>query len=202
MTSEAGESLVGAPETEDRAPDGSRESEGALATAMERAAGGNREALAEIYDLLADDLYNLALWRCGSAADAADAVQDVFVELARRGARLRSIRKPRSYLLKMVHRAAVKRAKGRSAEAPLEDALLVPSTTPDPRRRAEARLCNRWLARLPREQREVVLLRCFQGMTFAEIGEVTGVPKFTAASRYRLGIARLRRWMRTRGDDR
>jgi DNA-directed RNA polymerase specialized sigma24 family protein len=31
------------------------------------------------------------------------------------------------------------------------------------------------------------------GCTFAEIGEIVGVPKFTAASRYRSGIEQLRK---------
>ena len=34
--------------------------------------------------------------------------------------------------------------------------------------------------------------------TFAEIGRIVGVPKFTAASRYRNGIAKLRRLMEGR----
>jgi hypothetical protein len=33
------------------------------------------------------------------------------------------------------------------------------------------------------------------GCTFAEIGEIVGVPKFTAASRYRIGIEKLRKLM-------
>ena len=49
------------------------------------------------------------------------------------------------------------------------------------------------LSQLPTAQREAVYLHHFAGLAFREIGRVTGVPTFTAASRYRLGIARLRR---------
>ena len=38
----------------------------------------------------------------------------------------------------------------------------------------------------------VVLLREVFGYSFREIGVIAGVPTFTAASRYRLGLARLR----------
>ena len=48
---------------------------------------------------------------------------------------------------------------------------------------------------LPPPQREALYLRHFAGLTFAQIGRVAGVPTFTAASRYRLGIRRLRRMM-------
>jgi RNA polymerase sigma-70 factor (ECF subfamily) len=51
------------------------------------------------------------------------------------------------------------------------------------------------LSALPETSREIIYLRHFAGCTFAEIGEIVGVPKFTAASRYRNGIQKLRQLM-------
>jgi DNA-directed RNA polymerase specialized sigma24 family protein len=51
------------------------------------------------------------------------------------------------------------------------------------------------LAGLPLKQRETIYLRHFAGCTFADIGRIVGVPTFTASSRYRLGVHRLRRLM-------
>ena len=51
----------------------------------------------------------------------------------------------------------------------------------------------RMINQLPPAQREAIYLRHFAGCSFAEIGRATGVPTFTAASRYRLGLQRLRR---------
>ena len=45
---------------------------------------------------------------------------------------------------------------------------------------------------LPAEQREVVFLKIYEGLTFKEIGSVCGVSANTAASRYRYGIEKLR----------
>ena len=45
---------------------------------------------------------------------------------------------------------------------------------------------------LPAEQKEVVFLKVFDGMTFKEIGSVCDVSSNTAASRYRYGIEKLR----------
>lgn len=45
---------------------------------------------------------------------------------------------------------------------------------------------------LPDAQREVVTLKIWGGLTFAEIAAVTGCPANTAASRYRYGIETLR----------
>jgi RNA polymerase sigma-70 factor (ECF subfamily) len=50
-----------------------------------------------------------------------------------------------------------------------------------------------FLAGLPDTNRVVIYLKHFAGCTFAEIGDIVGVPKFTAASRYRNGIQKLRK---------
>ena len=48
---------------------------------------------------------------------------------------------------------------------------------------------------LSAEQKEIILLKVFEGLTFREIAAVCGVSGNTAASRYRYGIARLRKAM-------
>lgn len=49
---------------------------------------------------------------------------------------------------------------------------------------------------LPEEQREVFLLRHLQGMAFAEIAEVVGIPANTVKSRMRYALERLQRALR------
>ena len=61
--------------------------------------------------------------------------------------------------------------------------------------RAEAGRIEKKMAALDPPQREAVCLHIYLGLTFREIGRVTGVPTQTAASRYRLAIERLRREM-------
>jgi len=78
---------------------------------------------------------------------------------------------------------------------PLEHAAFVAAPGDDPERAAEASRLSGHLARLPGEQREAVSLRHLAGCSFREIATITRVPVFTAASRCRLGLARLRRLM-------
>jgi RNA polymerase sigma-70 factor (ECF subfamily) len=47
------------------------------------------------------------------------------------------------------------------------------------------------LRKLPTEQAEVVVLKIWEGMTFAEIGEVLELSPNTAASRYQYALAKL-----------
>ncbi|MCU0305739.1 MAG: sigma-70 family RNA polymerase sigma factor [Thermoanaerobaculales bacterium] len=158
-------------------------------------AGGTVRALDELYDLAGADVYRLALWRTDSAEDAEDVVQDVFVKVAERCRELGSVRRPRAWLLTVAHRCAidlVRRRERRRAE-PVDATPFLEATDSDPDRELEAGRVSRAVGRLPAKQREVILLRHFAGCTFSEIGRITGVPIFTAASRHRLAIARLRR---------
>ena len=163
---------------------------------------GRLEALEELYDLAAGDIYHLALWRTGSSEDAEDVVQDVFVRVAEQGRRLVSVRHPRCWLLTVAHRRAVDlvRRRTRRRDAPMDEVPFLTAPSSDPDRGIEARSLSRLIARLPDKQREVMLLRHFADCTFADIGRIVGVPTFTAASRHRLAIARLRRLLEKNHD--
>jgi RNA polymerase sigma-70 factor (ECF subfamily) len=56
-----------------------------------------------------------------------------------------------------------------------------------------SRVLQRAMTELPMEQREVIMLKIWAELTFAEIGEVVGISANTAASRYRYGMTELRR---------
>ena len=163
-----------------------------LARGLADVASGDFDGLGTIYDLIACDLFGAALWRTGSREDAADVVQEVFVRLARAGRKLANVRNPRAYLLTMAHRAAVDVLRKRRRAEPVDDALLEP-VAPDHDARADAARVSALVRKLPAAQREAVYLRHFAGLAFAEIGAATRVPTFTAASRCRLGLARLRK---------
>jgi len=169
--------------------------DGELRELFDELAPDRLEALDRIWDLAADDLYGLALWRTGSAADAEDVVQEVFVRLARAAPKLARVRKPFAYMLSMTHRAAVDTLRGNRRREELAAAPALAIVDPELEQSADAAKASALLAELPPGQREVVYLRHFADLTFREIGGATGVGTFTAASRYRLAIRRLRKQM-------
>ncbi len=52
---------------------------------------------------------------------------------------------------------------------------------------------ERAMGALPEEQREAVFLKIWEEMTFTQMGDLLGIPLDTAASRYRYGIAKLKK---------
>ncbi|MDX2437313.1 MAG: RNA polymerase sigma factor [Acidobacteriota bacterium] len=161
-------------------------------------AEGREAALGDLYDAAATQIYGLALWRTGSEDDAADVVQDVFVKVAEQGPKLAKVRNPKGWLLTVTHRAAVditRRRIRRSAE-PLDEYPFLTATHGDSDTMLDAAHASVLLAGMPPNLRDVIYLKHFVDCTFAEIGAITGVPTFTAASRYRKGISDLRNLMK------
>jgi RNA polymerase sigma-70 factor (ECF subfamily) len=154
-------------------------------------ADGDREALAELYDRHAAALFNHAVALARSPSDAEDLVQGVFVKVAGMGARLLGIRSAGAYMHAMLRTGFLdgERHRGVAAEEPLEtlEVAAVAGIAEADRLVLEAAL-----GRLPVEQREVVVLHVVQGMTFREIAAMAQTSLWTAASRFRLGMDRLR----------
>lgn len=177
---------------------GVAESESTTASARLRAlliaaAAGDSGALGALYDETSPRLYGLALWRCGRVELAEEAVQEVFCRLAAGGVRRpERVRHPLSWLLTMTRNVTLDLVRRRGREVELEASAEGLVVAADPARDSEARTVARSLVRLSPKLREAVYLHLFCDLTFAEAGRVAGVPKFTAASRYRLALRRLR----------
>jgi RNA polymerase sigma-70 factor (ECF subfamily) len=64
------------------------------------------------------------------------------------------------------------------------------------------RVAMQVLARIPREQREVIVLKIWHGHTFEEIGALLAVSPNTAAARYRYGLEKIRSLMKDNDYER
>lgn len=81
---------------------------------------------------------------------------------------------------------------------PSEDA---PHFDPPVESRETARLLERAIAKLPPEQREVLTLRIWGDLTFAEIAAATGISINTVAGRYRYAVQALQRQLEPMRED-
>lgn len=121
-------------------------------------------------------------------AEAEDVVQEVFLELVRRE---EPPAQPDRFLVRAFRNRALNRHRSlwRRLAREFESRNWF---EPEPDTSAAERAAMRSLARLPAEQREVIVLKLWQGHTFEEIGALTGASPNTVAARYRYGLRRLR----------
>jgi len=161
-----------------------------------------------------DAAHRLARWLSRSPGDADDIVQEAFMR-AYRG--FDSLRSPdaRSWLLSIVRNCHLSALAGRRRRAyePLTEehegqpAIAAAGAPPDPERssieRDEQRALARALAALPEEQREVLVLRELEDMSYREIASVAQVPIGTVMSRLARARAALKAlWPEMEGEPR
>lgn len=164
-------------------------------TLTESLAAGDPEAFAALYDRLAGRLLGAARTMTGSAEDAQDVVQEVFVELARMRTRLTGILDLEAYMFAMLRNAVRRRGRrtavDRRAVLALAQMHRATGAWSEAPRLPDDELAAA-VARLPSTQRDVLALKIDGGLTFAEIAVVMETSLHTAASRYRYALERLR----------
>lgn len=149
-----------------------------------------------------DSAYNLARWLMGSPQDASDAVHTAFLRAARY-VHTYAGGNARAWWLSIVRNCclatlAARRPRDVSLDSLEPDnAANLAATDPDePEERLHlaqsAALVMQHLEKLPREFREVLVLREIEDASYREIGEILGVPIGTVMSR----LARARQLMR------
>lgn len=146
-----------------------------------------------LYEQHRRDFYTYALVLTRNGQSAEDAIHRVFCKLLAGG---RLPQDPFPYVLRALRNAAIDEAT-RVARDNGRLHLFDEADEQDPRQRLDA---EHALSLLAADERECVVLKVFNGMTFREIAAVRGVSINTAASWYRRGIERMRASMEDSKD--
>jgi RNA polymerase sigma-70 factor, ECF subfamily len=162
--------------------------------------------LEQLYDEHAPALFRFLLNLTRDEADTRDALQEVFRRLAAHPDLLHHARDPRAFLLRLAHNLAVdlmrrREVRRRSHAALAQEPLHLFADTPDPDEAALRDALESALGDLPPDQRAVVHLKLWEGLTFDAIARLLDLPHNTAASRYRYGMDKLRTRLRPWYDD-
>jgi RNA polymerase sigma-70 factor (ECF subfamily) len=149
-------------------------------------------ALGALYDLSAQRVLRYAYTMTRNQADAEDVLQAAMTKIALNPKNLAQAQHPWAYFLKVVRNEAIRLLRKKKAQA--IDSAVLDQRAADPEKIVEEelkQLVNLALQKLPAEQAEVVVLKIWEGMTFAEIGQVLDQSPNTVASRYRYAINKL-----------
>ncbi|HVS16136.1 MAG TPA: sigma-70 family RNA polymerase sigma factor [Thermoanaerobaculia bacterium] len=179
----------------------SRESAAHDAALVERIGRQDGEALRELHDRYAGLLIGLARRIVGSREEAEDVVQEALVQAWRQAARYQPSRSSVSTWLAMITRSRAidrirtRRVVDRTAQAAHDEGFSGHASAEGPstviHRERRARLQS-VMEELPAEQRQMLELAYFGGLTQAEIAEETGIPLGTVKTRTLLAMRKLR----------
>jgi RNA polymerase sigma-70 factor (ECF subfamily) len=171
-----------------------------------RVADGDEIALATLYSRHAGTLLALGLRILGAAGEAEDVVQETFLQVWRQAARYDPTRSSvNSWLVLIARSRAIDRLRSRRVAERIvlaaEGGAGEVDTSPGADRNvffAERRARIRQaLAALPAEQREVIELAFFRGLTQSEIALETSTPLGTVKTRTLLAMKKLRTALQT-----
>jgi RNA polymerase sigma-70 factor (ECF subfamily) len=157
--------------------------------------------LRRLYDKHAQPLYAFLLNLTRDEADTRDLLQDIFVKLARDPELLAGVRDERAFLVRLAHNAAIDLIRRRGTRDKTREQFAAEIISPfapagDPDEQTFRAALAGALAELPAEQRAVVHLKLWDGLTFEQIAGALDIPLNTAASRYRYGLDKLRERLR------
>ena len=167
-------------------------------------AAGDRAALARLYDRYAPTLLAVGQRILGGRREAEDLVHDVFLEAWRQAASYDPARGTvRSWLLVRLRSRALDRHRASSgAPLPIDSVPRLEERAAggeDPALAPDRVAVRRALAALPSEQRAVLELGYFEGLSSSEIALRTGAPIGTVKSRVATALARLRAGLNPEG---
>ena len=163
-------------------------------------AGGEREALAELYQRTRAAVYGLALSYLKNAQDAQDLTQDVYVQVWDRAEQYRLTGSPMGWLLAVCRNLCLMRLRREERHAALSEeewnAIPARECGLDADERA---LLQGALASLTDEERRVVLLHAVTGLKHREIAARLELPLPTVLSKYHRALKKMRSFLE--GDD-
>ncbi len=179
-----------------------------------RAAEGDAAGLEALYDQYSRPVFSLLLRMLQDQQLSEDLTQEVFLRVWQRASSFNPDRgRLASWIFQIAHHAAVdeiRRRKSRpqrphsSSEAPAS-MLAITDGSPTPDELAIGSLQREAIAealsKLPLNQREAIEMSYFDGMTQAEIAERGGTPLGTVKTRTRLGLQRMRDYLKAGGME-
>ncbi|MFJ8431178.1 sigma-70 family RNA polymerase sigma factor [Kitasatospora sp. NPDC094019] len=165
-----------------------------------RAAGGDQQAFARLYDAVAGPVLGVVRRVLRDPQQSEEVTQEVMFELWRTAGRYDPQRGDvMSWALTVAHRRAVDRVRSAQAATDREQRVAARSHSPafdevaeQVEHRLEGEQVRGCLEALTELQRESISLAYYRGYTYPEVADLLGAPLGTVKTRMRDGLIRLR----------
>ncbi len=174
-----------------------------------RVVQGDVRAFEAIYDRHSAQVFGLAMRVTGRQRAAEEATQDAFLSLWRTAGSYDESRGTlKNWLLTLVHNRSVdwlRREARHDRDLEIDEAVVArlhaaERTEDQAATREESRHARELLVTLPSEQRQVIELAYFKGLTHAEIAAKVGIPLGTVKGRQRLALTKMHQALASRAE--
>ncbi len=165
---------------------------------LERVAAGDAAAVSDCMATYGGLVWSLARRQLRSHADAEDVVQEIFIDVWRNAGRFNpDVASESTFIATIARRRLIDQYRKRKRELqamPLVDELGIAAPPEDDRTEItdEVEHVREQMQRLRPEERRVLELSTFQGLSQAKIAEVTDLPLGTVKTHSRRGLERLK----------
>ncbi len=170
-----------------------------LAALVRSAQRGSRSSFAALYDRFHRVVHAVALARV-EPSDAADVVQEVFIEAWLKVGTLREAAAFPGWLLAMARNRATDQQRAMRRHPRASERDRPPDTAIDPPPRAEAIAALEAIRALPETYSETLIMRLVEGLSGPEIAERTGMTPDSVRVNLHRGMILLRRKLGGQGD--
>ena len=167
-----------------------------------RVAAQDAQALAEFYDLTAKPLFSLAVRILGDVSEAEEVIQDVFVQIWKNAPSFDPLLAPAfHWALSITRHRSIDRLRSRQRRARLIENLETDAAANAPASAGadqdalaaeDTAAVRATLGTLPAEQRRVIEMAFFGGLTHQDIAKALNEPLGTVKARIRRGLLKLR----------
>jgi RNA polymerase sigma-70 factor (ECF subfamily) len=170
---------------------------------LQRVAAGDGGAVEEVLDRYGGLVWSLARRLTDNAAEAEDAVQEIFIDIWRSASRFDPSVASESTFIAMIARRRLidrRRKRGRQRDThPLPERLASDARTGQEEVEIsdEASRAADALEQIRPEQKKVLELSIYQGLTHDQISRKTGMPLGTVKTHARRGLIRVRELLKT-----
>jgi len=165
-----------------------------LDRALHRVARGDREAIAEIYDLSSAAVYGYILSILKNREDAEDVLQDTYVKICTNADQYHEQGKPMAWIMTIARNLSLMLLRGRKRFQDLEDYEWEAISDERTEVRSEDKMLLETLMReLKAEERQIVTLHAVSGMKHREIAELMDLPLATILSKYNRAIKKMQK---------